>query len=487
MSNKVLLTGVSGYIGGQLLDKLLEKGISVRCLVRRPSAYLEGKDIEIAQGDVLDKEALKGALTGIHTAYYLIHSLGTSLSKFEAQDRKAAEQFALIAKKCGVSKIIYLGGLGSEKKHSLSPHLRSRQEVGHLLRKSDACVIEFRASIILGSGSASYEILRALVCKLPFMIAPRWVKSLCQPLFVEDVLRYLIEALDARVSKSEIIEIGGPEQIRYVDLLKEYAHQTNRTCHILILPILTPRLSSLWLGLVTPVYARIGRALIESVKNDTVLENTNAKTLFPFEPIGYKEALKKCILLEDKKTRSWMSAFSSKGYSIKRLTEGKRIRNCKWEGSITINKSREEVFALLLEKKNFHDWVYAQWLWNIRGFLDSLFGGVGFRKSIQQEGPAQVGDILNFWRFEKIEKDSVITLMAEMNMPGIAHFSFLFKDAAFNASQQPSTHKVTELFLLAEFKAAGFLGLCYWMLTYPIHFFLFPGTLKKLKRKIESS
>lgn len=477
MNPKILLTGASGYIGGRLLKAFSQDKTSLRCLIRRSASFLTMENVELVEGDIRDRAALENALDGIETAYYLIHSLGTSLSKFEAQDRKAAEVFAEVAKEKGVKRIIYLGGLGSEKKEPLSPHLRSRQEVGRVLKQSGCEVIEFRASIILGSGSASYEIIRGLVRKLPFMIAPRWVKSLCQPIYIEDVIHYLTAALKLSTKESQIIEIGGPDKVGYIDLLKQYAKETNRSCHILTLPILTPKLSSLWLGLVTPVYAQIGRALIESVKNDTVIEDPKAKELFPFEPLDYKTAIHKCIEEEKNPSRNWMSAFSAKGYSIKRLTEGKRVHKCMWEGSVVVNRSQQDAFKQIRDAKNFKDWIYAKPLWILRGLIDRVFGGVGYRRKCQSTGPANVGDIINFWRVEEIMPNESIRLLAEMNMPGIAHFTFSVKE------KSPSS---CTLHLKAEFEAAGFWGLIYWGATYPFHLFIFPGTLNKLKKQIES-
>jgi len=478
MAPKILLTGATGYIGGRLLKALLQSKCSLRCLVRRSPSFLNQEKVQLIEGDICDRAALEKALEGIETAYYLIHSLATSLSKFEAQDRKAAELFAEVAKQKGLKRIIYLGGLGSDKQGPLSPHLRSRQEVGRVLKMSGCEVIEFRASIILGSGSASYEIIRGLVKKLPFMIAPRWVKSLCQPIYIEDVIHYLISALKLPLKESQIVEIGGPDKVGYIDLLKQYAKEAKRPCHILTLPILTPKLSSLWLGLVTPVYAQVGRALIESVKNDTILEDFKAKELFPFDPIDYKTAIHKCIDEEKNPSRNWMSAFSAKGYSIQRLTEGKRIHACSWEGSVAINKPKKTAFEKIRDAKNFHDWVYAKPLWIMRGLIDRLLGGVGFQRKSQLTGPVNIGDIVNFWRVEEIIPEESIRLLAEMNMPGIAHFTFSLKE------ESASSCKLT---LKAEFEAAGLWGLIYWGATYPFHLFIFPGTLKKLKKHIESS
>lgn len=462
------MTGASGYIGGQLLGRLLEKKLNVRALVRESTTLPERAQVDVVVGDARSKADLQRALSGVETAFYLIHSLGTSASKFEAQDRQAAELFAQTAKECGVLRIIYLSGLGAKGKE-LSPHLRSRQEVGEILRASGLNVIEFRASIILGNGSASYEIVRALVRKLPVMIAPRWIKSLCQPVFVEDVLSYLISALEKPKLETGVIEIGGKEKARYIDLLRAYAEQTGRMCKIWTVPVLTPWLSSLWLSFVTPVYARIGRALIEGVKNDTVVEDVSALEMFPIRPIGYKEAIRRCIegeAVEPK--RSWMSAISAKGYSLKRQLEGKKLRTHVWEGSIPIQG--EGLFEKLLQRSIVQASVYARWLWRVRGAIDTAAGGVGLRNA-RGKGELQVGDIVDWWRVEKIDPGHAITLLAEMRMPGLARFIVSLEEG--------------RLILKAEFQAAGFLGGLYWWATYPIHLIVFPKMLQRLKQLLE--
>lgn len=249
----VLLTGGTGYIGGRLLPLLERRGHRLRCLPRRPENLrprVSGAT-EVAAGDVLDPDSLHTAITGVHTAYYLIHSMGAS-GDFERDDRQAAANFAAAAKQAGVHRIIYLGGLGNPK-HGLSQHLRSRQETGEVLRASGVPVIELRASIIIGSGSLSFELIRALVERLPIMVCPKWVATPAQPIAIEDVLEYLVASLDLSDGGSRIFEIGGPDQVCYGDIMREYARQRGLTRLMIPVPVLTPYLSSLWLGLVTPV------------------------------------------------------------------------------------------------------------------------------------------------------------------------------------------------------------------------------------------
>ncbi|MHB1035233.1 MAG: NAD(P)H-binding protein [Pirellulales bacterium] len=311
----ILLTGGTGYIGGRLLPSLEKRGVRLRCLVRRPERLRPrvASTTEVVAGDVLDPESLRPAFAGVDTAYYLIHSMGTARN-FERDDRQAAANFGAAARQAGVRRIIYLGGLGNPE-HALSEHLRSRQETGKVLRASGVQVIEFRASIIIGSGSVSFELIRALVERLPIMVCPKWVATLAQPIAIEDVLDYLLAALDLADRDSRIFEIGGPDRVCYGDIMREYARQRGLTRVMIPVPILTPYLSSLWLGLVTPIYARIGRKLIEGLRNPTVVEDSSALAVFPIRPRALSQAIARALLNEDRdlaETR-WSDALSSSG------------------------------------------------------------------------------------------------------------------------------------------------------------------------------
>ena len=277
---RVLLTGATGYIGGRLLKSLEKTRWQVRCLARHPE-FLQPRvapNTEVVKGDCLDQASLPPVMAGVHTAYYLVHSMG-SLGKFEEQDRQAARNFAASARQAGVHRIIYLGGLGAEEQ-SLSAHLRSRQEVADILRSSEVPTIEFRASIVIGSGSLSFEMIRALVQRLPVMICPRWVAVKAQPIAVEDVIAYLLEALALPVGEAAVFEIGGADQVSYGEIMQEYARQCGLRRWMIPVPVLTPRLSSLWLGLVTPIYARIGRTLVDSMRNPTLVRDPSALKVF---------------------------------------------------------------------------------------------------------------------------------------------------------------------------------------------------------------
>lgn len=295
----ILLTGATGYVGGRLLRALGQDGLKVRCLTRHPEALLRrvGPTTTVVAGDVLDPESLCAAMKGAHTVFYLVRSMSSKLG-FEEEDRRAAAAFGAAALWADVKKIIYLGGLGQGD--SLSAHLRSRQEVGRILRESGTPTIEFRASIILGSGSFSFEMIRALVEWLPIMITPRWVKTPTQPISVEDVIAYLIQAIDMDVKESRILEIGGANCVSYGQLMKEYARQRGLKRLMIPVLVLSPRLSSLWLGLLTLVFARIGRELVEGLRNETVVQDESALHVFPIRRSGVRESLQRALVKEDR-------------------------------------------------------------------------------------------------------------------------------------------------------------------------------------------
>jgi len=298
---RVLVAGATGYIGGRLLPEL-EKEYRVRCLVRSPEK-LEGKvrqETEVCRGDVLEIDSLREPMQGVDTAYYLIHLMG-SVKDFEKKDRQAAENFSQVAKACGVRRIVYMGGLGDDADGELSPHLRSRQEVGRILRDSGVPTIEFRASIVIGSGSLSFELLRSLTDRLPVMICPRWLTTPAQPIAVDDVVEYLVQAARLPFEESAVYEIGGEDVVAYGDLIREYARQQGKRRWLIRVPILTPYLSSLWLGLVTPASAEVGRHLVEGLRNPTVVHDRSALQRFDVSPMGTEAAIRRALLNEKAK------------------------------------------------------------------------------------------------------------------------------------------------------------------------------------------
>ncbi len=468
----ILLTGATGYVGGRLLKYLENAGLRLRCLVRHPAALSSRvvAETEIIAGDVLGPVSLNAALQGVHTAYYLVHAMGSS-GDFEIEDRQAAQNFADAARASGVQKIIYLGGLGGlgENEEELSAHLRSRHEVGRILRESGVPVIEFRASIVIGSGSLSFEMIRALTERLPVMIAPRWVATPAQPIAIEDLLAYLVEALDLPAGQSQVFEIGGAEQASYGEIMQEYARQRGLRRLIIPVPVLTPRLSSLWLGFVTPLYARIGRKLIESLRHPTVLQDASALHVFKVRPRGFREAIARAIRNEDTELAQtrWSDALSSAG--AQRGWGGVRFGARIIDSRIaTVNCPPAAAFAPIRRIGGQTGWYYGDWLWRLRGWLDLLFGGVGLRRGRRDPELPNVGAPLDFWRVEAFEPERRLRLAAEMKLPGRAWLEF-----EVQGDQVASFIRQT-----ASFDPVGLPGLLYWYALFPLHQFVFAGMLR---------
>ena len=469
----VLLTGATGYIGGRLLAPLERLGKRVRCLTRRPEALSSriGPATEVVAGDVLDPTSLAGALNGIGTAYYFVHSMGADRD-FAEQDRQAAANFAQAASAAGVRRIVYLGGLGNPDQ-KLSKHLRSRQETGDILRAYHSQVIEFRASIVIGSGSISFEMIRALVERLPVMICPRWVGVLAQPIAIEDLLAYLLEALDLPAGPSQVYEIGGPDQFSYGQIMHEYARQRGLRRWMIPIPLLTPYLSSLWLGLVTPLYARVGRKLVESLRNPTLVSNNLAATTFSVRPRSVRDAIARALVNEDREfaeTR-WSDPLSAGGTprSWGGVRFGSRLVDSR---TISIPVSAEAAFSPIRRIGGRTGWYYGNWLWSLRGFLDLLCGGIGVRRGRRDPEVLRVGDTLDFWRVEMYEPPRRLRLQAEMKVPGRAWLEF-----EVDGDARQTTIRQT-----AIFDPVGLFGIIYWYTLYPLHELIFSGLLRNIAR-----
>jgi uncharacterized protein YbjT (DUF2867 family) len=392
-----------------------------------------------------------------------------STGDFEGSDRRAAIDFAREAKRAGVSRIIYLGGLGSGD--DLSPHLKSRQEVGRILRASGVPGLEFRAGIILGSGSLSFEMIRSLVHELPVMLTPKWVRVETQPIGIEDVIDYLLEALDVEIPESVVFEIGGPDRASYGDLMEEFGRQVGLRRWIIPAPVLTPWLSSLWLGLVTPIYARIGRKLISSVRHRTVVEDQSALSVFAVRPRGYREAIARALVNEDEEmaTTRWCDALSSKGETTSYGGErfGSRIVDSR---ARRVDVPPDQAFEPIQRIGGETGWYYGDWMWRLRGFLDLLVGGVGVRRGRRNPREIAVGDALDFWRVEAFEPARLLRLTAEMKVPGRAWLQFEVEPDGDGSIVRQT----------ALFDPVGLGGLAYWYVLYPVHQFVFAGMLRNI-------
>lgn len=468
----ILLTGASGYVGGRLRRALEADGRRLRCMARRPEYLRERVEAgtEVVAGDVLEPETLAAALDGVHTAYYLVHSMASSRD-YAATDRRGAEAFARAARAAGVRRIVYLGGLG-EGTH-LSRHLASRQEVGRILRDSGVPTVEFQASIVVGSGSLSFELVRALVEKLPIMLTPRWVGSPAQPIGVEDLVAYLVAVLDLPAAGDVVYQIGGPERVSYGDLMREYARLRGLRRVMVPVPALTPRLSSLWLGLVTPVYARVGRELIDGVRNPSVVRDDRALRDFRIRPRGIREVLARALVNEDlgfAATR-WSDALSSRrigpGWGGVRFGSRRVDSRVAW-----VAGPPEQAFRPISRIGGDVGWYYGDGLWKLRGLLDLAVGGPGLRRGRRDAESLRPGDTLDFWRVEAIEPGRLLRLAAEMRLPGRAWLQF-----EVTPSGGGSLVRQTALF-----DPVGLGGLLYWYTLWGVHQLVFAGMLRNIAR-----
>lgn len=470
---RVLLTGATGYVGGLLLAELERRGVPLRCFVRRSEALSIRASTEIADGDALDAAAAARALAGIGVAYYLIHSLGDE-EDFTALDRKAARIFGTAAREAGVERIIYLGGLCSATR-GLSRHLRSRQETGEVLRASGVPVVELRASIIVGSGSLSFEMIRALVERLPVMLCPRWVSVDTQPIAIEDVIAYLAAALELPAGADRVYEIAGPDRITYGDLMGEYAHQRGLKRLLIRLPFLTPRLSSLWLGLVTPDYARIGRKLIDSLRNPTVVGDAAALQVFAVKPCGVREAIARALANEEEAyARTRWSDHVSSSRLLDRAGGDLSATRFVQTRAVDVQAAPAAAFSAIRRIGGDNGWYWGNWLWKLRGFLDLLAGGVGLRRGRRHPTDLSAGDPLDFFRVEAIEPDRLLRLRAEIKVPGRAWLQF-------EIAPRSDGSEIRET---AIFDAFGLSGLLYWYVLYPVHHIVFAGMLRGIAARV---
>jgi len=474
-SNQVLVTGATGYVGGRLWRRLEAADRQVRCMARSPErlADLTGPNTEVVAGDVQDPVSLRGAMEGVRSAYYLVHSMGSSQG-FEEQDRSGAQNFGAAAREAGVERIVYLGGLADDSE-DLSSHLRSRHEVGRILRESGVPTLELRASIVMGSSSLSFEMIRALVERLPAMITPRWVAVKAQPIAIDDLLQYLIESL-ALPAVSRVYEIGGADQASYGDLMREYARQRGLRRVMVPVPFLTPRLSSLWLGVVTPLYARIGKKLIESIEHPSVVQDEAAMAAFEVRPLGLQDAVAAALRDEEREfaKTSWFDAYSSAGQQ--RNYAGVQFRNRLLDArTLRVAASPAEAFAPIRRIGGSNGWYALGTLWKIRAWVDMLAGGVGMRRGRRDPEHLHVGDAVDFWRVERFEDDRLLLLRAEMKVPGRAWLEFRVDPDGDGAVIRQT----------AIFDPEGLFGLIYWYTLYPAHGPVFNGMLRGIAERAE--
>lgn len=473
---RIALTGATGYVGGRLAQRLLRSGHTVHCLVRS-TAKLEARSwsdherVSTATLDMLDVDKTAGQLEGCEVAYYLVHSM-QSTRDYAQHDQRLARSFAQAAHKAGVKRIIYLGGLG-EMESGLSDHLKSRQEVEHALQTTPVPVTSLRAAMIIGSGSASFEILRYLVERLPVMVTPKWVKTESQPISILDVLYYLEACLDHPDSTGRTLDIGGSQIVTYRELMRSMAEALGlRARFVIPVPVLTPRLSSYWIHFVTPVSARIAQPLAEGLCNRVVCRNDDARTIFDHTPLDPAEAIRRALQHEasNEVLTSWMDAGRVPGdpdWSGGRVFTDRR--------EVQVDASPDSVYEAVRVIGGGHGYYAADWLWKVRGFMDTVIGGPGLRRGRRDRSELAFGDALDFWRVLHADPGRRLALYAEMKLPGTATLEF---DIVAGHDGEPTT-----IVQEAKFRPRGLLGLLYWYAVKPLHGIVFSGMLDGIRRE----
>jgi uncharacterized protein YbjT (DUF2867 family) len=479
---RIAVTGATGYIGGRLVPQLLEAGHEVVCLVRSTAKLSDRPwidNVEVREADVATPYGLDRGLDGCDLAYYLIHSMGSGPG-FEDTDRAAAKLFARAAAEAGLQRVIYLGGLG-EDDEELSPHLSSRHEVGVALASSGVPITELRAAVIIGSGSVSFEMLRYLTQVLPAMTTPTWVRTLCQPIAIRNVLEYLIAAIEDDAGTGHTVyEIAGPDRLTYEDMMQTYAAVAGLPKRLIVpVPMLSPGLSSLWIGLVTPLPVNIARPLVDSLRHEVVAHDATALARFDIEPIGFRESVELAASTTDnlRAPTRWSDAETSSParpmaadpeWSGGTLFEDRR--------TVSIAASPEDAYSAFSRVGGNFGYYGFNWAWEVRGLIDTLVGGVGLRRGRRHPTDIRSGDAIDFWRVVAVEPGRTLELSAEMKLPGQAWLTW--------STEQHSD--VTVISQEAFFQPKGLIGRLYWYALLPFHGPLFGIMLRNIARAAES-
>jgi uncharacterized protein YbjT (DUF2867 family) len=478
----IAVLGATGYIGARLVPRLVDAGWTVRAIGRnrdklqgRRWSHLPG--VETAYGDVFDLDSLIEALKGCQAAYYLVHSMNPNVKNFAKADRLAAQNMVSASSSAGVRRILYLAGLGDEST-GLSHHLQSRREVENILKQGTVPATVFRAAMIIGSGSASFEILRYLVERLPVMITPRWIFTKCQPIAVRNVLYYLVASLKCPETVGGTFDVGTEEVVTYNDLMRIYAEEAGLPKRWIIpVPVLTPRLSSYWIHLVTPVPAALARPLAEGLRNPVLCKDTRIRELIPQELLDCRQAIR--LALEKMRYQQVETSWSDAG--VIAPVEWSSIEDPDWAGGtifkddrrVVVKATAADCWPAVIGIGGKTGWYYGNWLWHLRGWLDRIIGGPGLNRGRRQPDQIQQGDALDFWRVLAVQPQARLKLVAEMKLPGEAILEF---------SMIECTDGTTEIRQCARFKPYGLLGLLYWYSVLPFHKFVFVGMLRGIAK-----
>jgi uncharacterized protein YbjT (DUF2867 family) len=471
---RALVMGASGYIGSQLVPRLVQQGHEVRAAARnRDSLEARGwEGVECIAADVLRPETLEAALAGVEVAYYLVHSMGSG-SDFPRLDRQAARNFRRAAERAGVRRIIYLGGL--QPPGERSAHLDSRAETGEILRDGSIPVTELRAGIIVGAGSAAFEVIRDLALHLPVMVTPRWVSSRSQPIALQDLLEYLVQVAEVGEAAGHTYDVGGPETLTYAEMLRGFASQNGKRLRIIPVPVLTPRLSSYWLDLVTAVPANVARPLIDGLKHDLLADDTAIRRLIPLRLRTYAEAIQDALAAERAASvpaRWTEGALAYRGSRPEVAFYSRRITSI-----ATSRASVEAAWAAITAIGGDAGWPAYDPLWRLRALVDRVVGGPGMRRGRRHPTEVRAGDTIDWWRVVGVDPGRRLTLLAEMRLPG---------SAVLELEVEPREAGGSTITTTGYFHPAGVWGLLYWLALLPAHRLIFAGLANGIARRAEA-
>ena len=473
---KILVTGATGYIGGLLVTELQHRGYSVRLLIRRitPAHRMRWPDVEIVEGDSLDLGSLRGAFQGVHTAYYLIHSLLLSPNQFPKAETDAANNFRVAAEEQGIERIIYLGGLG-DVQTNLSPHLKSRMDVAETLKRGATPVTILRAAIIIGSGSASYELIRNLVERLPVLMMPFWTRTECQPISIREVIMYLVGVLEKPETAGQSYDVGGKDIMTYESMMRELADVLCKTRLFLRSPISSIGLFAYFANLLTPVHAFIVRNLLEGIRNRVVCQNNDILDVLPLQPVPYKVAVVRAITRkqQDRVYTRWTDAYPPAHSLAIKLHELGDPPEYTSSHSIVTEKSRPRLYSSICRIGGTEGWFQNNWMWRLRGLVDSLLMGVGASRGRRSSSSLRVNDVVDFWRVEDIKENEDLLLRAEMKLPGMAWLRFRID----------SVRSLNRLQVKAYFQPNGAFGRAYWSFFLPFHDVIFRDLIQQIEKR----